>query len=98
MVAVSPLDVLAPVGLVALFGLNKSPIFDSGLVGEAEAVGVAEALVVGSLRRVPRAVAEEEGEGDSAVSARDAALSDFLGVRCLAGVREADGDVVGEGD
>ena len=93
LVATSPLGVLAPAGLVEVFRLNKSPIFDSELVGDAEADGAAEAVAV-DFFCTRRAAGEGEEDGDAVLDG-DAACSAFLCVRCFAGEGEVDGVAAG---
>ncbi len=68
------------------FGLNKSPIFESGLFGVAEATGLAEAGAVAFLRArcaVSEADALSAAVGEAEVSgAADSVGLAFLRMRC----------------
>ncbi len=93
MAFVSRVEVDAPAvpeGVGLGFGLNKSPIFESGLLGVAEAMGVGEVAGAVDFFRVRCAVAEEDAlsatEGEAEVSgAADGGGLAFPRVRCAEG-------------
>ncbi len=79
-----------PEGLGLGFGLNKSPIFESGLLGVAEAMGVGEVAGAVDFFRARCTVAEGDArsatEGEAEVSgAADGVGLAFLRVRCAEG-------------
>ena len=82
------------VGLAVVLGLNRFPIFESGLAGEADAAGLAVGETSAFLR--PRAFAGDAEASGLAAGAGD--VSAFLRPRVFAGEAEASGLVAGAGE
>ena len=81
-------------GLAVAFGLNRFPIFESGLTGDADAAGLAAGETSAFL--CPRVFA---GEGEaSGVAAGAGEVSAFLRPRVFAGDAEASGLATGAGE
>jgi len=79
-------------GLAVAFGLNRFPIFESGLAGDADAAGLAAGETSAFL--CPRVFAAE-GEA-SGLAAGAGEVSAFLRPRVFAGEAETSGLVAGE--
>jgi len=84
--------VIFAVGLAVVLGLNRFPIFESGLAGEADAAGLAVGETSAFLR--PGAFAGDAEASGLAAGAGD--ISAFLRPRVFAGEAEASGLVAGE--
>src|SRR5437868_1267915 len=81
-------------GLAVAFGLNRFPIFESGLAGDADAAGLAAGETSAFL--CPRVFAAEGEASGLAAGAGD--VSAFLRPRVFAGDAEASGLAAGAGD
>lgn len=81
-------------GLAVVFGLNRFPIFESALAGEADAAGLAAGETSAFLR--PRVFAGDAEASGLAAGAGD--VSAFLRPRVFAGEAEASGLVAGAGE
>ncbi len=79
-------------GLAVAFGLNRFPIFESGLAGDADAAGLAAGETSAFL--CPRVFAAEGEASGLAAGAGD--VSAFLRPRVFAGEAETSGLVAGE--
>ena len=79
-------------GLAVAFGLNRFPIFESGLAGDADAAGLAAGETSAFL--CPRVFAVEGEASGLAAGAGD--VSAFLRPRVFAGEAETSGLVAGE--
>src|SRR5207244_8467714 len=90
--ASAELVVVFAAGLAVAFGLNRFPIFESGLAGDADAAGLAAGETSAFL--CPRVFAAE-GEA-SGLAAGAGEVSAFLRPRVFAGEAETSGLVAGE--
>ena len=79
-------------GLAVAFGLNRFPIFESGLAGDADAAGLAAGETSAFL--CPRVFAAEGEASGLAAGAGD--VSAFLWLRFFAGEADASGLALGE--